>query len=366
MQEAKFACGEIAKYFKPAGLDSLVHFVTYKCNARCAHCFFSKQLNKEGELSRDEIFRMIGKLGKLKGLLISGGEPFLRDDLAGIVAEYALRCGVAVASIPTNGFNTDRIIGACETILGKCKNLNLTVAVSIDALHDDHDRRRGFPGGFARAAETARTLVELKKAYPRLRVHIVTVIMPDNAKTVRAVSGFVRDRIDPDYHWFEPMRRLSGKSLPLEGIAPDELRRFLNENIIYYFKKIKGSSQNIYSSRRLNNAIINFALNNLNIALDNFLDGKRWPVKCVAGRRIAVLYPDGAVSACELREPVATVRDFGYDLRRLLKDYKFKDEVRDISKGNCSCFHGCFIPPSVRFDPLQMGRLAFKTLFTKY
>lgn len=365
MQEAGFAWGEIAKYFKPDGLDSLVHFVTYKCNASCAHCFFSAELNKRDELSKDEIFRVIDSLGSLKGLLVSGGEPFLRTDLAEIVIEYALKCGIEVASIPTNGFNTDQILEACEVILKRCGDLNLTLAVSLDALFELHDKARNFPGGFARTVETARRLVDLKRKYPRLRLHIVTVIMPHNIDSLKPISEYVRKEINPDYHWFEPIRQSnSGDFLP--HISRDELKLFLKENIVYYFKKVKGTSQNIYSSRLLNNAIINFSLNNLEIALDNFFDGTKWPVKCVAGRKITVLYPNGDVSACELRPPVANVRDFDYNLTKLLEEPIFKNEIKDISGQNCGCFHGCFIPPSVRFSPLHMGKLALKTIFTKY
>lgn len=365
MQETGFVWGEIAKYFKPSGLDSLVHFVTYKCNARCAHCFFSGELNKKDELSKDEIFRMIDGLGRLKGVLISGGEPFLRSDLAEIVGEYAFRCRPSVVSIPTNGFNTDQILADCEEILGNCKSLNLTIAVSLDGLYEKHDKERNFPGGFSRAVDTARRLVNLKAKYPRLRVHIVTVLMPNNINSLRDISEFVRKEIDPDYHWFEPIRQSDSGDF-LAHVSRKDLKEFLRDNIIYHFKKIKGTSQNIYSSRLLNNAIINFSLNSLNIALDNFMDNKKWPVRCVAGKRIAVLYPDGSIAACELRKSAANVRDFDYKLTEALRCPAFKNEIMDVAKGACSCFHGCFIPPSVRFSPLYMGRLAFKTIFTKH
>lgn len=365
MQEAGFIWREIAKYFRPTGIDSLVHFVTYKCNAKCEHCFFLNELNKKDELSKDEIFHVIKNLGSLKGVLISGGEPFLRNDLTQLVVEYALKCRVDIVSIPTNGFNTDQILASCDAILGQCKNLNLTVAVSLDALFEMHDKERNFPGGFARAVETTRRLIGLKTKYPRLRLHVVTVIMPNNINSLQSISRYVREEIEPDYHWFEPIRQSDSGGL-LSRISRDELKLFLRENVVYYFKKGKGMSQNIYSSRLLNNAIINFSLNNLEIALDNFFDGRKWPVKCVAGRKIAVLYPNGDVSTCELRLPLVNVRNFRYDLIKSLKDPAFKNEIRDISKRTCSCFHGCFIPPSVRFSPLYMARLAFKTIFTKY
>lgn len=362
MQEGSFLCGEITKWFKPSGLDSLVHFVTYKCNAKCRHCFFLNEINKKEDLSKEEIFRVINTAGKLNGLLISGGEPFLRDDLPQIVVEYVSRCGVKAASIPTNGFDTEKIIRLTNEILEGCADLNLTLAVSLDGLYDLHDKQRGFPGGFDKVVETAVRIAALKKEYPRLRLQIVTVITADNADSLVSIRDFTRKEINPDYHWFEFVRQADASGL-LSRLSRKELKRFLSENISFYIKKSSGSSENIYSSRALNKAVMTFSLNNMEIALDNFFDRKPWPVRCVAGRKIAVLYPNGDVSACELRPSAANVKNFDYDLSRTLKAAIISKEIKDIDEAGCDCFHGCFIPPSVRYNPFYMGKLAFKTVF---
>ncbi|MFA5181809.1 MAG: radical SAM protein [Syntrophales bacterium] len=364
MQEAALAIGEVVKWFRPGGLDSLIHFVTYKCNARCSHCFFLSELNKKSELSRDEIFRLIKSVGKLKGLLISGGEPFLRKDLAEIVIEYVSRCGVEVASIPTNGFNTTQIIDGAKVILDHCRNLNLTLSVSLDGLYELHDKQRNYPGGFTKATQTMQQLQDLKKRHQLLRLQVVTVMTPENINSLQSIAEYVKEEINPDLHWFEPMRAIeTGDSF--SNVSREELTRFLRANIIYYHKKSAGSSENIYSSRLLNSAITNFSLNNLQIALDNYFYKKPWPVRCVAGRKIAVLYPNGDVAACELRPHAANVRDFNYDLTKTLRAQVFKDETRNIANGACDCFHGCFIPPSVRYSPAAMARLVLQTSFKK-
>lgn len=362
MRGAVFAVGEAIKWLRPGGLDSLIHFVTYKCNANCKHCFFLSELNKKSELSKDEIFRVIKSVGKLKGLLISGGEPFLREDLAEVIIEYASRCKVEVASIPTNGFDIAHVLKAAVTILDNCRGLNLTLVVSLDGLYDLHDKQRNFPGGFVKATETMRRISALKQKYPLLRLQVVTVITPDNANLLQPVAEYVRKEINPDLHWFEPMRKVGPRDF-LSHARRDELRNFLRENIIYYHKKSAGSSKNIYSSRLLNKPLITFSLNNLDVMLDNFFDRKPWPVQCVAGRKIAVLYPNGDIAACELRQCVANVRDFGYDLMKTLQAPSLKKEVVDISSGSCNCFHSCFIPPSVRYSPFIMFRLALETVF---
>ncbi|MFH0771148.1 MAG: radical SAM protein [Candidatus Omnitrophota bacterium] len=362
MREISFLFDEIMKWFRPSGLDSLVHFVTYKCNARCGHCFFLSEINKKGDLSKEEIFRVIKTVGKIKGLLISGGEPFLRDDLPEIIVEYVSKCGVKVASIPTNGFDTEKIIRAAREILEKCPDLNLTLALSLDGLYDLHDRQRGFPGGFSRTVETAREITVLRKIYPKLRFQIVTVITADNVDLLASIRDFTRNEIDPDYHWFELVRRTNSDDLS-SRISRDKLKCFLKENISYYIKKNRGASKNIYSSRLLNKAIAAFSINNLEIAVDNFFDGKRWPVRCVAGRKISVIYPNGDVSVCELRSSAVNVKDFDYDLSKALKAAKMKKEIKDLAVEKCDCFHGCFIPPSVRYNPFYMGMLALRAVF---
>ena len=63
---------------------SLVHFVTYRCNARCSFCFidFDDPKTFAGELTIDEIDTLTKNLGKsLLNVNFTGGEPFARKDI---------------------------------------------------------------------------------------------------------------------------------------------------------------------------------------------------------------------------------------------------------------------------------------------
>jgi len=71
--------------------------VTYRCNLRCEMCQFTdffeqnlKAADKLGELSTDEIRRVILQVPRYSLLSFSGGEPFVRPDLMEIL-EWASR-----------------------------------------------------------------------------------------------------------------------------------------------------------------------------------------------------------------------------------------------------------------------------------
>ena len=70
----------------------LILFVTSRCNATCDFCLFHEQVHdrerKRAELTVEEIERIAAGYGGLTKLSLSGGEPFLRHDIARIVAAF--------------------------------------------------------------------------------------------------------------------------------------------------------------------------------------------------------------------------------------------------------------------------------------
>jgi radical SAM protein with 4Fe4S-binding SPASM domain len=85
----------------------------------------------------------------LQTINLSGGEPFLREDLPEFVREIRARCRRAVITISTNAFLPERI----ETTMDEILHIDPTVrlAVSLDGLDESHDKIRGVPGAFDKA-----------------------------------------------------------------------------------------------------------------------------------------------------------------------------------------------------------------------
>ena len=125
--------------------------VTYRCNARCTMCNRYKCPSKpEEELS----IETIKKLPKMYFTNITGGEPFIREDLPEIVKELYKKSDRIVIS--TNGFFTDRIIKLCEEFP------NVGIRISIEGLEETNNKIRGLDDGFNRGYSTLKKLVEMK------------------------------------------------------------------------------------------------------------------------------------------------------------------------------------------------------------
>ena len=125
--------------------------VTYRCNARCTMCNRYKAPSKpEEEIS----IETIKKLPQMYFTNITGGEPFIREDLPDIVRELYKKSDRIVIS--TNGFFTDRIIKLCEEFP------NVGIRISIEGLEDTNNKIRGLDDGFNRGYSTLKKLVEMK------------------------------------------------------------------------------------------------------------------------------------------------------------------------------------------------------------
>ena len=125
--------------------------VTYRCNARCNMCNRYKAPSKpEEEIS----IETIKKLPKMYFTNITGGEPFIREDLPDIVRELYKKSDRIVIS--TNGFFTDRIIKLAEEFP------NVGIRISIEGLEETNNKIRGLEDGFNRGYSTLKKLVEMK------------------------------------------------------------------------------------------------------------------------------------------------------------------------------------------------------------
>ena len=118
--------------------------MTRRCNLRCVHCYASaKDLDYGNELSTDEGKALISDLAAYgcPVILLSGGEPLARKDLAEL-ARFAVGQGLRVV-ISTNGTLITR-----EKAI-EFRKIGLSyVGVSLDGMKEIHDRFRGREGAF--------------------------------------------------------------------------------------------------------------------------------------------------------------------------------------------------------------------------
>lgn len=121
--------------------------VTYRCNARCHMCnTWRFPSDREEEVGAG----VYEKLPFMETVNITGGEPFLREDLEDVVG--ILRKKTKRIVISSNGFFTDRIVRLFE------KHGDIGIRISIEGLPRANDELRGIKDGFDRGL---RSLIEL-------------------------------------------------------------------------------------------------------------------------------------------------------------------------------------------------------------
>lgn len=123
--------------------------VTYRCNARCNMCNrYKAPSDPRDELTLDTI----KKLPKMYFTNITGGEPFIREDLKDIVRElYKLSDRIVIS---TNGYFTEKIIDLAKEFP------NIGIRISIEGLEETNNKIRGLENGFQRGYST---LIKLKE-----------------------------------------------------------------------------------------------------------------------------------------------------------------------------------------------------------
>lgn len=122
--------------------------VTLGCNSRCKTCDIW-MIRPENELKPEDYRRLPPSL---KHINVSGGEPFLRDDLPEIV-----RIMREVTDNPRIVISTNAILPRrTERIMRQIPNA--AVRVSIDGIGAAHDTARGVPGNYDHCLETLERL----------------------------------------------------------------------------------------------------------------------------------------------------------------------------------------------------------------
>jgi len=173
----------------------LTFFVTRKCTSRCPFCFYLREKNeaKQGlsELALDEIEKIAHSMGNLLWILFSGGEPFLREDIAEISKIFYKNNKPAILTYPTNGLLPDLIREKTIEILRQCKKSVVVVKLSLDGLDGEHDALRRVPGSFKRLMETYEALGGLLDEYPNLEIGINTLFCSENQYRMNGRNGII-------------------------------------------------------------------------------------------------------------------------------------------------------------------------------
>jgi len=335
----------IINLMRPSRLSRVFFFVTKDCNARCYFCF-----NKngdtgyngiQGDLALKEIERLAGNAGFLPWLVVTGGEPFLRNDLYDICRLFYDKCQTRFITIATNGILTERIKEAAERLLSDCEFLRLAVIIALDDISGKHDKLKGVDGCYENALKTLERLNAVKARHTRLSLGINTILVKENAADIENILDYFSGNLDYDWQYLNPLRKGAHS-----GIGPQDITQ---PGYLSLLRRANGKAgARFYSfGRRFKHALLEYCCEKhaRESAQGRSLD------TCVAAQKFCVINNNGDILACELLPgSLGSLRDAGFELNRIMKSQAAGRVRSAIRQSGCHCRWPCAITSNAVFN----------------
>jgi len=327
---------------------AVIMYVTQRCNARCSHCFYWKELGATpDELSLDEIRTLATSFKEPVALSLTGGEPTLRKDLYEIAEAFATRNHSHEIAIASNGMLPDRLVETCEKILANLPVESLGVQISLDGLEATHNAIRAVPA-FKPAMESITRLAKLAERDPRFCVSASCCIQKRNFDELHEFVEFMAPKRVPLRFalirgesfgvWGVPKGSSSGID-PRDPESPLVPVEQLEEFFAWLRQRNEASPFKFWSKMQQDKIALSLTM----------LREQRKCLPCYAGSIDGVIYANGDVAMCELTQPVGNLRDFDMNIEALWHSEGAEAMRPKITK--CFCIHGCNLVTSLLFRP---------------
>jgi MoaA/NifB/PqqE/SkfB family radical SAM enzyme len=332
-----------------------VFFVSDFCNARCKHCLLAehKPTAKKRELTIDEIERVSASMDDMLFFTPTGGEPFLRRDLAEIVRVFHRNNHAANVGIPTNGSLTSRVLETTRDMLDTCPGLDLHVDVSIDGIGENHDEIRQFPGLFDRAVRTYQELRQLEKHYPNFSTCVEITVSAYNQDHLLELYDHLTHSLGVN-----TVFTLLTRGAPRDPGAKDfDIRKYEELHAVLErdnkTRMLSGYYKMPFSDLLNAKRIVRPRI------IAKTVRERQFQIPCYAGNLGGAMFSEGQVLPCELlvdRE-IGNVRDVDYDFKKLWYSARADEIRRFIRDTRCFCTYECFLTVNILFNLLVLPRV---------
>jgi MoaA/NifB/PqqE/SkfB family radical SAM enzyme len=257
--------------------------ITYRCNARCYMCNTWKHPSSPAEELQPKDLETLPPMAFTN---ITGGEPFVRQDIADFIEVVKPKSRRIVIS--TNGYFTDRIVALAA------KWPDLGFRVSLEGLPAANDELRGIRDGFDHGL---RTLLELKAVGVKDLGFGITV-SDRNARDMREL-----------YRLAEGLHMEFATAVTHNTYYFHKLdNRFEDRPMI--IAEFRGLIKDLFRTRRLKNWFRAY----FNEGLIYFIRGTPRPLPCEVGSDLFFVDPIGRVLTCNGNEFVmGSLKERGFD-----------------------------------------------------
>ena len=317
--------------------------VTRKCNYRCVGCNVWKEQDQR-ELSTEEMIKgldILRKMGIME-LVLSGGDPLLRDDIGEILDHSSKHF---VTTVYDNGSMAAKKIDCL-------RNVDF-VAISIDSLDEaKNDAIKAVPGSLKAALNSVETLQK-----EGIKVAVTPTISQKNLYEIVDITNYFTEKGVPVWYClYSYDTSIDSKQLFRIGKANDEFVIKDKQGMVDLCNKL-------IEMKKTNNQIL--MTTKLLEALRELFEGKRiW--KCRALKNFLVVDHLGRIAGCHSHNFAGSI----FDLPKDWNSPEFR-KLREIYHDCSLCNYLCYVAYSLHGSPSGHFSLAMdqwknaKLLFRK-
>ncbi len=344
-------CNALISHKEPV---SLIYFVTEACNAKCPHCFVEFK-SRENELSLFEIEKISESCGNsLRNIALTGGEPFLRDDLFDIAKIWWTNSTIQSVSVTTNGSMPDRVYDFAK----KCTEEKIPVSFffSYDFIGEKHSEYRRLNNLHENVLTSYHNVVD---NFPIHTAALNITISKENYQSAEQTYRYMRDEL-----------KISNINCTLvRGDKADILSNDERKGVIEVYKNIRKQMDLDFDSGKIGGYtkknLTHIALNAKNKMLwkyvsKTFVENK-FISPCCAGSLFGIILSDGSVYPCELlKNSMGNLRDFDFDFLKCWYSDNAKSVRQSLSK--CFCTFECSWMMNIFSSPRYYFELGFNVV----
>lgn len=309
-------------------------YITARCNLTCQQCNIIYANSDVRECTLDDIQRLADNFQRLgvAMVLLTGGEPFTRQDLPEIIAAFVAR-GIHVR-MQTNGLATDERIAAAIAAGGR------DISISLDSLWPAS--QDAINGGFARSwHEALRAMATFTRLLPPVGsfAALGCVLQRDNLGDIEDVIRF-----GTEVSWFTSLVpiHITTFDRPMNFRTFDQTKRWRREELPYVdalierVRAMRREGYLLYDSDQYLDDIKRFAAD----------EPTTWRRKhggvCDSPNLYFAVLPNGDFAPCCDHRLAQRVSCLDPRFPQIYRERQFRRDVRDLTAACSGCMYGSY------------------------
>lgn len=331
-------------------------YITSRCNLKCTQCNIIYTNSDVRECSLDEIKRIADNFASMgvAMVLLTGGEPFVRQDLPDIIRAFESR-GIHVR-MQTNGLATE------ERIVEVIEAGGRDISISLDSLKsiNQDEINGGFPSSWQRAL---RSISYFTRHLPKEGsfASLGCVMQPQNLEDTINVIKF-----GTAISWFTSLCpvHVTSHSKPRGFRSFDQSLKFLPkdyeriDNLIEEIRAMKGMGYLLYDSDQYLDDIKRF------VKKEPITWRKKNKNVCDSPNLYFALLPNGEFSPCCDFRIDSSVPAYDKNFEKIYRSALFKKEVHKKTSSCSGCMYGSYPEMTISMRYLKPKLERIKTFVT--